>query len=357
MEGLAPFLLHDVRPTGENIGRGAYGSVEKVRIPGAVCAAKKIHSLYQDRSEIPAEDIQRAADSFVSECQLMTTLRHPHIVQFLGVCFWPDSPLPCLVMELLCTDLHSLLEGGHGSPPRQRGKDKPFFPLGLKVSVLHDVASGLCYLHERSPPVIHRDLSARNVLLTSGMVAKIADLGVARIVSFVRGQANFTKGPGAPVYMPPEAVAPSSGTPELSCYDGTIDIFSFGVVSIFTLSQTFPNDLKTPNYGWEGVLKARTELERREHYVAAIYDSLGKGHPLIRLIEGCLQNTQCLRPDIQQVLQLLDEARDMVRDDEESGMNKLELIRVVHDQKVSVYIYLCSLKRCTCHNYNNRRIK
>ena len=61
-------------------------------------------------------------------------------------------------------------------PPPPPNTSKPFFPLCLKCSILHNVASGLAYLHERTPPIIHRDLSARNVLLTSGMVAKIAEI-------------------------------------------------------------------------------------------------------------------------------------------------------------------------------------
>ena len=48
---LRPFLLTNVRLTGTRIGAGAYGSVVKVEIPGAVCAANDI---FQDHSEIPA---------------------------------------------------------------------------------------------------------------------------------------------------------------------------------------------------------------------------------------------------------------------------------------------------------------
>ena len=140
---LMPFLLSNVRLTGTRIGAGAYGSVEEVEIPGAVCAAKKIHDIFQDRSEIPADDLRKASTQFVKECQLMSTLRHPHIVQFLGVCFLPGSRLPALVMELLLTSLHDLLCIS-GPPPDM---PKPFFPLGLKRSILHDVARGLAYLH------------------------------------------------------------------------------------------------------------------------------------------------------------------------------------------------------------------
>lgn len=197
---LEPFVLSDVRLTGTRIGAGAYGSVEEVALPGTVCAAKTIHEIFLDRSEIPAAEISKSAAKFVKECKLMSTLRHPYIVQFLGVCFLPGSQLPALVMERMLINLHDLLdpETDHPPPP---DASKPFFPLHLKCSILHNVACGLAYLHERSPPIIHRDLSARNVLLNSGMVAKIADLGVARILPRKRGAATMTKGPGAIIYI------------------------------------------------------------------------------------------------------------------------------------------------------------
>ena len=62
---LRSFVLSNVRLTGTRIGTGAYGSVEKVEIPGAICAAKKIHDIFQDHSEIPAAEIQRATAQFV----------------------------------------------------------------------------------------------------------------------------------------------------------------------------------------------------------------------------------------------------------------------------------------------------
>ena len=271
---LRPFLLSNVQLSGSRIGAGAYGSVEEVVISGAICAAKKIHDIFLDRSEIPAAEIRRAAVQFVTECQLMSTLRHPNIVQSLGVCFLPGSRLPALVMERLLTSLHDLLDP-ELDPPPPRDAPKPFFPLSLKCSVLHNVACGLAYLHGRSPPVIHRDLSARNVLLNSGMVAKIADLGVARIVPRMRAAATMmTKGPGALVYMPPEAMEENTEDENVqddevtrAKYDASIDIFSFGVVAIFTLCQTFPDKLLAPNYRSGSRLLARTELERRQRYI------------------------------------------------------------------------------------------
>ena len=259
---LRPFVLPNVRLTGIRIGAGAYGSVDEVAIPGAICAAKKIHEIFLDRSEIPAVEIRRSISQFVRECQLMSTLRHPNIVQFMGVCFFPGSQLPALVMERLLTSLHDLLDP-EIDPPPPPGAPKPFFPLSLKCSILHNVADGLTYLHERSPPIIHRDLSARNVLLSSDMIAKIVDLGVARMAPRMRAAATMTKGPGAIVYMPPEAIAPSSSKPEKSKYDASIDVFSFGVVTIFTIGEVFPCDPEAPTYTDEtsGLLVARTELQ------------------------------------------------------------------------------------------------
>ena len=321
---LQQFVLTNVRLTGTTIGAGAYGSVEEVAMPGAVCAAKKIHDVFLNSALVPSQ--------FAKECQLMSTLRHPNIVQFLGLYFLPGSRLPALVMERLLTSLHDLLDPETDTPPPPDAP-KPFFPPSLKCSILHNVASGLTYLHERSPPIIHRDLSARNVLLNSGVVAKIADLGVARIVPRMRVAATMTKGPGAIIYMPPEAMESKPGEEnkdKKSKYDASIDIFSFGVVAIFTLCQTFPCDLLAHNYREGRQHKARTELERREEYMRMIYGQLREKHPLLQMIEGCLDFPED-RPSIREVLRLLEEARAEVRD-EQTDMNKLELLRALQTQ-------------------------
>ena len=354
---LRPFVLSNVRLTGTRIGAGAYGSVDEVAVPGAVCAAKRIHEVFLDRSEIPEREIRKSVTQFVKECQLMSTLRHPHVVQFLGVCFFADSRLPALVMERLLTNLHDLLDP-ETDPPPPKDAPKPFFPLSLKCCILHNVACGLAYLHERTPPVIHRDLSARNVLLNSGMVAKIADLGVARIVPRMRAAATMTKAPGAGIYMPPEALENKDEDEEeedeiqTSKYDASIDVFSFGVVAIFTLSQTFPCNLLHATYRNERRrLVARSELERRDRYMKMIYSQLREKHPLLQMIEGCLDFPED-RPSIHEVLSLLEQARAEIRD-EQTDMNKLELLQALHSQprnqvRVTLLLVLCSY--CdSCH--------
>jgi len=151
----------------------------------------------------------------------MSSLRHPNITQFLGLYLPPGAQLPIIVMERLETSLDALLE------------NTPDLHLSLKCSVLVDVASGLLYLHNRQPPVIHRDLTARNVLLTSSLVAKITDLGNSRIIDMRSGQMvrTLSKLPGTLVYMPPEPLD------QRHRYGPSLDIFSFGHLALFTLTQ------------------------------------------------------------------------------------------------------------------------
>ena len=335
---LKPFVLSDVRLTGVTIGFGAHGSVEEVAIPGAICAAKRVHDIFVKGAKNQDAAMRKASNQFKRECQLMSTLRHPNIVQFLGVVFFPfpDSRLPALVMERLLTNLHDLLVPEiDASVPSD--VSKPFIPLDLKCSILHNVACGLAYLHGRSEPIIHRNLSARKVLLNSGMVAKIADLGGARTITGMREAAAMTKGPRDSLYMPPEANAPSSSNAEMSKYDASIDIFSLGILSIFTIGGNLPCDLLPPNYPDEnsGLLVARSELERRSKYLQDVKSEIHASgqlcadHSLMRLIQQCLHNIPHKRPTIHEALGLLEEARAGVGD-EGSKRNKLELLQAVH---------------------------
>ena len=330
--GLRPFVLSDVQLTGTYIGGGAYGTVDEVAFPVAA-AAKTIHPILQG-------GLSKAASEFVRECQLMSTLRHPNIVQFLGVTFFPGSRLPALVMERLLTSLHDLLDPDLDTPPpRDAVPPLAFFSMALKCSVLQDVARGLAYMHGQSPPLIHRDLSARNVLLNSGLMGKIADLGVARIAPRMRAAATMTKGPGASVYMPPEATAPATSDKEKSKYDASIDIFSLGVVIIFTVGETFPCDPLAPTYVEEksGLVMGRSELQRRSEYMRFVNiklcacGQLRADQPFIRLIQQCLQNLPAKRPVIHEVQCLLEEARACFGDGE-SERNRRDLVQALQIQ-------------------------
>ena len=165
-------------------------------------------------------------------------------------------------MEKLQTSLDNLLE------------TSPNIPLDVKVHLLTGTAQRVGYLHSQTPPIAHRDLTARNILIDSGLSAKIANLGVARMVNIQPGQlaATITAGPGNNLYMPPETVQEEGATR----YNTAIDIFSFGVVSLFTLTQTFPRDFKPSTYHNSKTRKlvARSEIERHERYIQSMQADL-----------------------------------------------------------------------------------
>ncbi|XP_064397083.1 uncharacterized protein LOC135343962 isoform X2 [Halichondria panicea] len=257
--------------------------------------------------------VEKWVTDFVEECKLMSRLRHPHIVQFLGVCYLPGAQLPVLLMEKLQTSLDNLLE------------TSPNIPIDLKVHLLTGTGRGVVYLHSRTPPIAHRDLSAKNILVDNGLNAKIADLGVSRIVNIQPGRlaASMTQMPGTGVYMPPEAVQEEGVTQ----YNTAIDIFSFGVVSLFTLTQTFPKDLKPATYRDPATRKlvARSEIERREHYIIQMKAALGETHSLVQLTLACLEYDQEDRPSAAVVLRRLEEVGTTLP--QNSTQTKLELIQ------------------------------
>ena len=249
----------------------------------------------------------------------MSQLRHPHIVQFLGVAYLPGSPIPVLLMEKLQTSLDNLLE------------TSPNIPLDVKVYLLTGTAQGVVYLHSRDPPIAHRDLTARNILINSGLTAKIADLGVARMVNIQPGQlaATMTAGPGNNLYMPPETVQEEGATR----YNTAIDIFSFGVVSLFTLTQTFPKDLKPHNYRDPRTRRivGRSEIERREHYIQPMQAALGETHPLVKLTLDCLEYDPEDRPSAVEVLRRLEEVGGTVP--QNCTETKLELTQQIQQKQ------------------------
>jgi serine/threonine protein kinase len=167
---------------------------------------------------------------FYEECELMASFDHPNITKFLGVCSMPNYKLPALVMEKLNGNLDDLL----------RNYKDPNLPTKLKLSVLNDVAKGLHCLHEAK--TIHRDLTVRNILLTSRMVAKITDFGVSRIIDegSVISDSSIH---GGIAYLPPEAALEviSTHRPGRAVHYGpSLDIFSFGHLALATLTQVRP---------------------------------------------------------------------------------------------------------------------
>lgn len=281
--------LTDVRTTGKLIGKGAYGRVIEVYVHETLCAAKEIHSsLIKD---VTATEFEGAKQLFFNECVHASQVIHPNVVQVLGICFLNPvesslSPsvttlnnrqLPCLVMELMETNLKKFL--------MKYDKDK--VPLHLKLSILVDVAQGLEFLH-CNQNIVHRDLSSNNVLLTKGLVAKIADFGVAKVIKQSK-HVTHTRAPGTQCFMPPEAlsVKPRYGKP--------MDVFSLACVALHVMSHEWPQPTKDQVH-IDPITQESTfviEVVRREEYL-----NLCSPPSLRYQMELCLHNLPEYRSDI-----------------------------------------------------------
>ena len=272
---------------GKQIGRGANGRILEAKWEGIVVAVKEIHSIFMN--EVSDVEFQSFKRSFLRECEQSSRLRHPNIVRFFGIYHPPGVRVPSLVMERLHCSLTSLLE------------DNPVVPIGIKLSIIHHVSLGLRYLHTRNPPIIHRDLSSNNVLLSKGMEGKIGDLGTARLVD-PRKQSRMTKAPGTIDFMPPEALEDVTNIR----YGKELDVFSFGCVILHTLSHQWPTPSQAviinPDTGL--VTGGRTEVERRSQYFERIDRS--RSDVLIPLTESCLSNLPKNRPSIVRVCDQLE---------------------------------------------------
>ena len=217
------------------------------------------------------------------ELSLMTQVNHQNIVKCKGLCFLENEAMPVLLMERLKSNLHAyLLEPTNLN-----------IALVVKLSILCDVASGLFYLHSHIPAIIHRDLTGKNVLLDTELRAKIADFGNARIMDLdpETTPETFTSMPGTREYMPPEAEGHSAK------YDPSLDVFSFGHLSLFTIIQAPVHPLLPSTYtDPEGLLHARSEVKRRELYLDKAKKLLGGKHSLVVLVKKCLHNSPGQRP-------------------------------------------------------------
>ena len=124
---------------GEEIGRGAYGTVHKGTYQGKPVAIKRIHQLLLENARYHRSDYDHVQQEFIRECDLLASLEHPHVVKFIGV--FDVKGDKALVMELLHETLKDYLS---------RKKD-----VGMEVDescwITFQIVEGLKYLHGHNP--------------------------------------------------------------------------------------------------------------------------------------------------------------------------------------------------------------
>ncbi|KAL1322563.1 hypothetical protein AAHE18_14G204900 [Arachis hypogaea] len=200
------------------IGIGGQGSVYRAELPsGMVVAVKKLHkeSDAGNKSNLKA---------FENEIEALTELRHRNIIKLYGYC--QHSRFSFLVYEFL--------DGGSLDQALGSENQATAFDWERRVNVVKGVANALSYMHhDCKPPIVHRDISSKNILLDSDHEAHVSDFGTAK---FLNPDSNWTT----------LAVTYGYGAPELAQtmeVTEKCDVYSFGVLCLEILMGKHPADL------------------------------------------------------------------------------------------------------------------
>ena len=326
----------------QTIGIGSYGKVCRAKCDDLLCAAKLMHETLFDPTAqqlmAPKREHRLPMKRFEHECGFLSTIRHPNIVQYLGIYQDPDTGLPALLMELMDDSLTHFLE----SSPQP-------IPYHIQINICHDITLALSFLHSNG--IVHRDLSSNNVLLIGNVRAKVTDFGMARLGN-QNPQAThltFTMCPGTDAYMPPETVK------DKPVYTEKIDCFSFGVIIVQTITRQFPKpgdrrkEIQFNQPGLPPIVEVTVpEVERRQNHIGEI----DLKHPLKRVALYCLKDRDVDRPSAQQLCEKVAalkegpqysesvrvvEARSTVEQDRSDERDReLRSLRQKHSQQVQV---------------------
>ncbi|KAI3407427.1 E3 ubiquitin ligase (RING-type E3 ubiquitin transferase) (Serine/threonine-protein kinase), partial [Psidium guajava] len=263
------------------IGEGAYGKVYKCNLDHTPVAIKVLQLDAFERKE-----------EFLREVEVLSQLRHPHLVLLLGAC--PESR--GLVYEYM--------ENGSLEEYIYRRNGKPSLPWFVRFQITFEVACGLAFLHNSKPvPIVHRDLKPGNILLGKNYVSKIGDVGLAKLISDVVPD-NITEYrdsmlAGTIYYMDPEYQRTGTVRPKS-------DLYALGIIILQLLMGCHPNGL---------LLKAEEAIERGS--LASILDNTVKDWPFAETEELAQIALKCSklrcrdRPDLEnEVLPVLKKLAD-----------------------------------------------
>ena len=303
------------------------------------CAAKILHPTLFETNDPGA---RRIIEQFEQECNFLSGVRHPHIVQYLGLARDPETRLPVLLIELMDDSLTQFLE-----------RSQEPLPYHTQVDLCHDIALALAYLHSNG--IIHRDLSSNNVLLIAGSRAKVTDFGLAKVFDMSRNTMTpQTMCPGTLAYMSPEAFD------DPPVYTKKLDSFSFGVLDIQIITRQFPDPgprvkkIKDPRDPKRRLHEVVLETERRKSHI----DLIDPTHPLLPIAIDCLSYNEEDRPSAQDLchhLAALKEApqygdsvqqpQEVSRPAENTPADRERHIRELQQEKVNCNEQICDLQQ------------
>jgi serine/threonine protein kinase len=183
------------------------------------------------------DDHSKRQQEFVTEMRLLSRLRHPCITTVMGAVMSTYAPM--MVMEYMENgSLYDLL------------RNETVYTGGeIILQILKDIAQGLRFLHASNPPILHRDLKAKNILIDSRFRAKVADFGLA-----IKSK-NGTS--GTPYWMAPEYLLQNT------TYNRSCDVYSFGMTIYEIYSRKIPYEGIDPSEVLRKVCDARINYRPR----------------------------------------------------------------------------------------------
>uniref|UniRef100_A0A0E0C5Y0 non-specific serine/threonine protein kinase n=1 Tax=Oryza meridionalis TaxID=40149 RepID=A0A0E0C5Y0_9ORYZ len=248
---------------GTRVGIGFFGEVFRGIWNGTDVAIKVF--LEQDLTTENMED-------FCNEIYILSRLRHPNVILFLGACMVP----PHLSMVTEYMEMGSLYYLIHMSGQKKK------LSWRRRLKIVRDICRGLMCIHRMK--IVHRDLKSANCLVNKHWTVKICDFGLSRVMTDSPMTDNSSA--GTPEWMAPELIRNEPFTEKC-------DIFSLGVImwELCTLSRP-----------WDGISP-----------VQVVYTVANEGSrleipegPLGKLIADCWAEPQD-RPSCQEILtRLLD---------------------------------------------------
>jgi len=194
---------------GEQIAVGAYGSIRRGKYLGLQVAIKTVFPVENDGdAEMNFLYLQR-------EINILKAVRHPSIVQFIGISNDHTNGLIHIVTEYVKDgDLRQRLKNTHLQLTWRE-----------KVQIALELACSMAYLHSKN--IIHRDLKAKNCLIDERGHLKLCDFGFARITERTPRPMTLC---GTEDWMAPEVIM---GEP----YSFSADVFSYGIVLIEIITR------------------------------------------------------------------------------------------------------------------------
>nr|KAJ0209283.1 hypothetical protein LSAT_V11C400194510 [Lactuca sativa] len=201
------------------IGEGGYGPVFRGNVDHIFVAIKVLRP-----------DISQGETQFQKEVEVLTCIRHPHMVLLMGAC--PEYG--CLIYEYM--------ENGSLEDRLFRKNNTPVLPWTLRFKICFEIAAALHFLHQTRPqPLVHRDLKPGNILLDRNFVSKISDVGLARLVppEVADDGAQYhhmTAAAGTFCYIDPEYQ-------QTGILGTKSDIYSFGVILLQVITAKSPMGL------------------------------------------------------------------------------------------------------------------